>query len=165
MKTLLVLRHAKSSWKDPGLGDHDRPLNKRGKRDAPRMGALLDADAPLPELILASTARRAQDTARRVAEAAGFEGEIEPREELYHAPPQAYLEALADVSDALACVMIVGHNPGMEMLVSSLAGRYERFPTAALAHLVLHIEAWHEAPGVTAASAELQQLWLPRELD
>ncbi|MDJ0974375.1 MAG: histidine phosphatase family protein [Planctomycetota bacterium] len=165
MKTLLVLRHAKSSWKQPELADHDRPLNKRGKRSAPLMGALLDEQGIVPDLIVSSTARRALDTARSVAEAAGYEGDIEARRELYHAEPQDYLEALADVTDAFDRVMVVGHNPGMEMLVSHLAGHYERFPTAALAHLVLAIDAWHEAPGVTPAAARLEGLWRPRDLE
>lgn len=164
MKTLLVLRHAKSSWKDVGLSDHDRPLNKRGKRSAPLIGALLLEQGLVPERILSSTARRALDTARRVANAAGYEGEIETRAELYHAEPQTYLEAVADLPDALGCVMVVGHNPGMEMLVSHLAGRYERFPTAALAHLSLEIEAWHAAPAVRPDAARLEGLWRPREL-
>lgn len=154
VKTLLVLRHAKSSWSRPELTDHDRPLNKRGKRSAPLMGALLDEQGIVPDLIISSTARRAIDTARRVAEAAGYEGDIEARRELYHAEPQTYLEAIAHVADAFDRVMVVGHNPGMEMLVSHLAGHYERFPTAALAQLTLSIEAWHEAPGITPATAD-----------
>lgn len=129
------------------------------------MGALLADEGIVPDLILTSTARRAWDTARRVAAAAGFVGEIEPREELYLAPPQAYLDALADVAESIGRVMVVGHNPGLEQLVSDLAGAYEVFPTAALAHVELGIGAWREAPAVTPAQARLLHLWRPRDFD
>ncbi len=74
MKTLLVQRHAKSSWKDPGLDDHDRPLNKRGKKDGPRMGRLVREEDLIPDLILSSTAVRAKNTAKEVAEISGYSG-------------------------------------------------------------------------------------------
>ncbi len=77
MKTLLVLRHAKSSWKDSGLADHDRPLNKRGKHDAPRMGTLLAKEDLVPDLIISSSAKRAKSTAEAVAMNCGYDGEIQ----------------------------------------------------------------------------------------
>ncbi len=162
MKTLLLLRHAKSSWKDPTLTDHDRPLNKRGRKAAPRMGGVIGDQDIVPDVILSSTARRARDTAERAAEAAGYEAEIELREELYHAAPGAYIEAISWLPDALTCVMCVGHNPGMEELVSSLAGEYHRFPTAALAQFEIDTDSWRE---VASASSRLVSLWLPRELE
>jgi phosphohistidine phosphatase len=162
VKTVLLLRHAKSSWKDPGLDDHDRPLNKRGKKAAPRMGRLLAEEDLVPELILSSTARRARDTAERVAEAAGYEGDIEQRPDLYHAAPHAYFDALDTVSDDVQRVMLVGHNPAMEVLVAMLSGTHHRFPTAALAEIALDIDAWRDARDGTA---RLMNLWLPRELE
>ena len=117
MKTLLILRHAKSSWKNTGLADHDRPLTKRGKRDAPRMGRLLRDENLTPDLIVSSTAKRALDTAEAVAEASGYEGEVESRPEFYMAGPEAYLRALRALSDDYECVMVIGHNPGLEELV------------------------------------------------
>ena len=77
MKTLLLLRHAKSSWKHPELADHDRPLNKRGKRDAPSIGQLVSDKGLVPDLIMSSTAKRARKTARAVAKASGYKGKIE----------------------------------------------------------------------------------------
>ena len=83
MKTLFLLRHAKSSWKQPEMNDHDRPLNKRGKKEAPKVGEYLKANDLVPDLILSSTARRAHDTAQAVAEESGFEGQIDLYQDLY----------------------------------------------------------------------------------
>ena len=85
MKSLLILRHAKSSWKHPELTDHDRPLNKRGKRDAPRMGEILRSEHLIPEAIISSTAARAHATAEAVAKASGYKGKIALNRSLYAA--------------------------------------------------------------------------------
>jgi len=162
VKTLLILRHAKSSWKNMSLEDHDRPLNKRGKRSAKRMGRLLAQEDLRPDLILSSTAARARKTARRVAAAAGFEGEIELLDEFYHARPMAYLDAVARVSDGLDRVMVVGHNPGLEDLVAETTSAYERMPTAALAQVEYAIEHWFQ---VLEARGTLAHIWRPRELE
>src|SRR6266496_5933668 len=99
MKSVLVLRHAKSSWKHPELADHDRPLNKRGKRDAPLIGRLLKKEDLVPESIISSTAIRARATAEAVAKASSYKGEIVLNKSLYAAGPEAYLDAMHDVSD------------------------------------------------------------------
>ena len=83
MKTLLLLRHAKSSWKVPDLSDHDRPLNRRGKKDAPKMGRLLKEKELVPDLVIDSTARRAKDTASAVAKHSGYKGKKITLESLY----------------------------------------------------------------------------------
>jgi len=98
MKTLLILRHAKSSWKDEALPDHDRPLNKRGKEDAPRMGKLLHDEDLVPELILSSDARRARSTTELVVEESHFEGEVIYSRDLYAAEPETCMEALAQMA-------------------------------------------------------------------
>ena len=131
MKFVLILRHAKSSWKETGVSDHSRPLNKRGKMAAPRMGQILYEEDFVPDVILSSTARRARDTADLVAEASGFEGEVVYLENFYHAWPSDYLDELRSLSGDINTAMIVGHNPGMEMLLEMLTGENERFPTAA----------------------------------
>ncbi len=164
MKALLVLRHAKSSWKDPDLEDHDRPLNKRGKKDAPRMGKLLREENLIPDLILSSTAVRAQSTAKAAAESAKYKGKIHLDERLYLADPATMVSVLKEVRDTSACkVMIVAHNPGQEDLVRELAGGQGPFPTAALAHMELPIETWEEFELTT--KAKLVHLWRPRELE
>jgi phosphohistidine phosphatase len=162
MKTLLVLRHAKSSWREAELADHDRPLNKRGKRDAPRMGELLRAEGLLPDLILTSSARRALTTAELVAEASGYDGEIQVSRDLYAAGPEEFIDALCALPDELETVMVVGHNPGLEELVEALTEESSAMPTAALAQVELEIERWVDLD--EDVSGRLVNLWLPRNL-
>jgi phosphohistidine phosphatase len=163
MKLLLILRHAKSSWKHPGLGDHERPLNKRGKRDAPRMGRLLAREGLLPDLILSSTAVRARTTAEMVADASRYDGPLTPTPELYEATPEAYVDALRGLDDRFKSVMVVGHNPGLEQLLHLLTGADEALPTAALAKVELEVAAWCELD--RSPQGSLVQLWRPKELD
>jgi phosphohistidine phosphatase len=162
MKMLLIMRHAKSSWDDTGLHDHDRPLNKRGKLNAPRMGRLLRELDLAPDLILTSSARRARDTAEAVADQSGYIGDIKVEEELYAAPPEVYLEALASAEDRNECILIIGHNPGLEELLEMLTGEQESLPTAAIARVDLPIASWQaladETPG------KLVKVWRPKEL-
>lgn len=162
MKTLLILRHAKSSWKDESLPDHDRPLNKRGLKDAPRMGQLLRQEELLPDLILCSTAQRAHKTAELVVEESGYDGELRLSRDLYAFDAEAYLEALAGLEDEYERVMLVGHNPGMEELLEALTGGFERMPTAALAQVDLPIEHWNELEN--EPEGRLVNVWRPKEL-
>lgn len=162
MKELLLLRHAKSSWSDPTLADHDRPLNKRGKGNAPRMGALLRREQLVPDRIISSTAKRARRTAVAVADAAGYESEIVTTRDLYHAGDAEYLEVAAAKGGKAQRLMLVGHNPGMEMLVELLSGAYARMPTAAIAYFTLEIAAWSELD--EEVTATLRAVWRPKEI-
>ncbi len=162
MKQLLLMRHAKSSWKHAGLTDRERPLNGRGRRDAPRMGALLARLDTVPELIVCSAAVRAVQTANAVADAAGYEGEIRRLPELYGADTCDFWAALQAVADEVETVMLVGHNPELEDLVESLTGQSEPMPTAAVALLKLPISSWCEIESVDRGT--LVQVWRPREL-
>jgi phosphohistidine phosphatase len=163
VKTLLILRHAKSSWDDASLDDRERPLNARGRRDAPRMGNLLRDEALIPDVIITSDAVRAHTTARAVAEAAGYTRDIVVDPLLYGASPEDVLAVLKTVPDANArTVMIVGHNPGLEDLIEQLTGEPHDVPTAALVRLALPIEAWGELSATTRAT--LVDLWRPKEL-
>jgi phosphohistidine phosphatase len=161
MKTLLILRHAKSSRKQP-VADHDRPLNQRGKSDAPRMGRVLREAGLQPDLVITSTAKRARRTAEAVAKHSGYPGVIELSAELYLAGPEGLRRVLRGVSDAHASVLVVGHNPGLEMLVQALTGRGEVLPTAALAQIRVDIERWDEFD--ENARGTLVALWQPRLL-
>jgi phosphohistidine phosphatase len=161
MKTVLILRHAKSSWKDDSLPDRERPLNKRGKEDAPKMGALLRKHQLAPDLVLSSPAQRARSTAELVLDESGYEGEVEYREELYSFDAEPYRVALAGVADSIRCVMLVGHNPAMEELVEELTGEYLPMPTAALAQIELPVEHWSELS--SRRRGKLVELWRPKE--
>ena len=119
MKTLLILRHAKSSWDNPDLRDYDRPLNKRGKKDAPRMGKHIKTAKLIPDRILTSSAKRARKTAKRFAKACGYSGKIKKLDILYHAPVGLYYETLQAIPDKYNNIMVVGHNPTMEHLDTS----------------------------------------------
>ena len=164
MKTLMLLRHAKSSWKDKRISDHDRPLNKRGKKIAPVMGHLILEKQLVPDLILSSTAVRARTTAEAVAEACNYKHTIEHIDELYLATAGELLfQAQNRVDDSTDRVMLVAHNPGMEDLVSRLSGHPEPFPTAALAVFGLGIESWRALE--LGVETSLLHLWRPRELE
>jgi phosphohistidine phosphatase len=162
MKTLLVLRHAKSSWKKDGLADHDRPLNKRGKRDASRMGGLVKDEDLIPGLILSSTALRAHATVELFVEACGFEGELQLSRDLYAAGPEAYIDALNHSTSDFDRVMVVGHNPGLEELVETLTGEAESMPTCALARIDLPISSWQELGDDT--QGKLVKIYRPRDI-
>lgn len=164
MKTLMLLRHAKSSWKDESLDDHERPLNKRGKKTAPVMGHLIRDQGLVPELIVSSTAVRARKTAKAAAKACGYPGDIITTDELYLATAGEILRyAQERTEETLSRIMLVGHNPGMEELVALLSGQRERFPTAALAVFELDIDSWRQLE--LGVDAELKHLWRPKELD
>ena len=162
MKTLLILRHAKSSWKEKTLADHDRPLNKRGQKDAPRMGWLIAEKNLLPDAVLSSTALRAQTTAEVAMEEADFRGVIEFPPGLYLAPPENYIHALNEVEDSANRVLVVGHNPGLEELLAQLTDQAEHLPTAALAEVELPIEHWQDLKRTTGG--KLLHIWRPKEL-
>jgi phosphohistidine phosphatase len=155
------MRHAKSSWKDADMADHDRPLNKRGQRDAPRMGELLRHEDLLPDLILCSTAARARATAAAVIQAGEYGGEIKYKRSLYAAPPDAYLRTLRGLPERFARVMLIGHNPGLEELLEMLTGEAKHLPTAAVAHVRLDIERWSALRD--HGDGELLDFWRPHK--
>ena len=162
VKTLYVLRHAKSSWKDADIPDHDRPLNKRGKGDAPRMGRLLREQDQVPDLIVSSTARRTRDTVASVIDESGYDGDVEYSEDLYAAGPEAYIEILQTLPDHFGRVMVVGHNPGLEELVAMLTDEWVRMPTAALVEISLDIDRWEEID--YDPLGKLVNVWRPKEI-
>jgi phosphohistidine phosphatase len=159
MKSILVLRHAKSSRKDPDLTDHDRPLNKRGKRDAPRMGRLLKKENLVPDIIISSTAMRARTTAEVVAKSSGYKGDITFNRSLYAAGPQAYIDALHDLSDDHVRALVIGHNPGLEELVEMLTGEIHLMPTCSLAYVKLRIGKWIERD--YKIKGHVAEIWRP----
>ncbi|MDX1564332.1 MAG: histidine phosphatase family protein [Phycisphaeraceae bacterium] len=161
MLTLMLMRHAKSSWQEE-MDDHLRPLNARGRRDAPRMGRLLAEENLVPDVIVASTAMRARETATLLAEASGFEGPLTFFEDLYHAEPQTLSAVAAQQNDQNTRQLIVAHNPGLEEWVGQLSERWERFPTAALAVFEMPIDRWRQLD--EQSRGDLTRLWRPKEI-
>ena len=150
---LLLMRHAKSSWNDDELDDHDRPLNSRGRKAATTMAKILIENDLVPKLILVSSARRTMETVERMMpELGSVTVKVVP--ELYHASPMTILEVLHSHGADADPLLVVGHNPGMETTVSNIAGHIVPFPTAALAHAVIR-------PG---ESSEVRSVWRPKEL-
>jgi phosphohistidine phosphatase len=162
MKTLLLMRHAKSSWKDSELDDFDRGLSGRGKKDAPRMGELLKDEKLLPDYVVMSSARRARKTADHVALTSGYRGECRLTEELYMAGPEEILNVIRQTPDSCERLLLIGHNPGLEELLERHVGAYTPLATAALAHLEVGIDTWPDLTSQTPFT--LVRLWQPREL-
>ncbi len=152
MKTLLLLRHAKSSWDDPSLEDFDRPLAPRGEKAAPLMARYLRKMGLRPDLVLCSPALRARQTWSLVARSLDSKIEVKDMRGLYLSSPGRLLDAVRRAPNAASCVMLVGHNPGMENLAMALAGPssdppalaklHAKFPTAALAEIEFEVAAW-----------------------
>ncbi len=135
VRRLIVMRHAKSSWKDPNLDDHERPLNKRGRRDAPMVADAIFERGWIPELVLVSSSKRTLQTLEGMSHRMG-KTLFEVRSGIYHATVIDLMEELEDMLDN-GTTMIIGHNPGSEILVNHLSGEWHTMPTAT-AVLLLH---------------------------
>jgi phosphohistidine phosphatase len=162
MKVFLLLRHGKSSWESAGLSDHDRPLNNRGKRDAPRMGKVLLEEGIVPEIIISSSAIRARSTAERVAKSSRYDGQVIIQSSLYRGGPEAYLDVLRRQPDRNQTVLMVGHNPDIEQLLEMLTRKETIMPTCSLAVVNLPVKRWLDLTKST--KAELRKVWRPKEL-
>ena len=162
LKTLFLLRHAKSSWDDASLDDHDRPLKLRGIKAAKRIGRLIRAEKLCPALVLCSTAVRARETWKLVQDEARFDAPIEYAKNLYHCAPDAFVSALHSLHWDLPSVMVIGHNPGLEEFLSHLVGEPQAMPTGALACIEVELPNWSEFSMSTRG--RLIDLWRPREL-
>ncbi len=147
MKLLTLIRHAKSSWKQAGMDDFERPLNKRGERDAPRMGKRLSRAGCRPDVIVSSPARRAIRTAQLIAEQLGGDpAGVELWSDLYLASPAQLLDTVYALDPRVEHAALVAHNPGITDFVNALAGTHiDDVPTGGIARLRLDIERWSEA--------------------
>lgn len=162
MKTLLLMRHAKSSWKDDSLPDHDRPLKKRGRKDAKRIARVMLKNDLTPDLMISSSATRARQTVEIVAEELGYQDSILYLDELYLAEPQDFIHALSSLDSNPEKVLIVAHNPGLEAYLQIINGEIGSVPTAALGYLVIAIENWKDLSLETMG--DLIGIWNPKEL-
>jgi phosphohistidine phosphatase len=161
MKTLLLMRHAKSSWKHKKLQDIERPLNARGEKEAPEMGRLLLKKDILPDLIVSSPALRARTTAELVAKKCHYEKDILYIEKLYMAETPEILNNLVTLSDEVNQVLLIGHNPGLEYTLQLLTGKVESLPTATIVKIILPIEHWSDIN--TETRGELVKVWRPKD--
>ena len=153
VKTVYLLRHAKSSWDDAEVADHDRPLAARGQRTAPIMGEYLRKHDIVPDTVLCSTALRARQTWDAVAKVLSPTPDVAFRRDIYDADANALLDILHALPADTESVMLIGHNPAFEEVARLLAGTVdpdahrrmtEKFPTAALAELTFDVENWHD---------------------
>ncbi|HVJ66602.1 MAG TPA: histidine phosphatase family protein [Caulifigura sp.] len=143
-RTLLLMRHAKSSWDNPAWTDHDRPLNDRGDHDAPKMAEVLRDLGLTPTHIVSSTANRAKTTAQKVADAIGFTGDIVLEPRLYLATPSDWHHVVKQLPDMHETVLCVGHNPGLEQLLQKWSGEDIEMPTAAIAIVDVTATPWSD---------------------
>ena len=164
---MFLLRHAKSSWEDPELADYDRPLAPRGRRAAKLIAEHLRHESIVPTIVLCSSARRTRETLERIAPALGEESSVQLERGLYAACEQRLLARLRALEDGVESALLIAHNPGLERLVFSLAGRGQalaavgqKYPTGALATLEF-AGRWRE---LRAGSADLTGFVTPREL-
>lgn len=162
MKKLYLVRHAKSSWSNPELRDYDRPLNKRGMRDAPFMGKLLREKGIKPALLITSPAKRALITAEYFADELDYIKENIVRDEnLYEAGVRDITEVISEISNDIGSAMLFGHNPGLTDFCNFIAQRQiDNIPTSAVVSLILKIPLWNE---IKANTCELEFFEFPKK--
>lgn len=162
LRRLIVMRHAKSSWNTTASSDHERPLNDRGRRDAPRIGAKLVELGWTPDFILSSDAQRTQETTAGLNESFPEPVPATFLRSLYLAGPKSVREETAHVDDSVECLLVLGHNPGWEQLVYDLSGEQVVMKTATAALLTREIDSWSDA--FNTPSWNLDHVLYPREL-
>lgn len=166
MKYILLLRHAKSSWSDPGLDDFDRPLASRGLKDAPRMGKYLRKIGYKPDYVVSSPAERARQTSLLAVEAMKLdESIIQWDSDLYFESATKYVQAIQSAPEKAEKVMIVGHNPLMEAVATALSGGKSstafRMPTAGLVCLESYAVRWDQ---ITPGTCQVKWMMIPKVL-
>jgi phosphohistidine phosphatase len=161
MKTLLLLRHAKSSWKETGVQDFDRPLNSRGKKAAEMIGRFIKNKQLAPDLLLSSPAIRARETIEIVVKTAKLRSELRYDERIYEASALRLLEVVSQIEEERKIVVLVGHNPGMEELLKLLTDRVEHMATGTLARIHFKVASWDR---VLEDKGILEWMVRPKEL-
>jgi phosphohistidine phosphatase len=148
-RTLIMIRHAKSSWANPLQSDFDRPLNDRGLRDAPEMGNRLMKAGIRPSLIISSTAKRTVQTANFIAGATGYDvSRIKWEEKLYHCIPSVFEELLYEIGDTVKTAIIIAHNPGITEFVNQLSPDFftGNMPTCGMVGAHFEADGWEDFP-------------------
>jgi phosphohistidine phosphatase len=163
MKTLLLMRHAKSSWNDRKAKDRERQLTKQGRKNAREMGNVLLKNELIPQLVLSSSVERCRQTVQEVVEACEYQGKILFLDKLFMAEADVIVDALKLLPDEIERVLVVGHNPGLESMIIFLSGQIEALPSASVANISLTINAWKDLN--KDSRGELIQLWRPKDLN
>ena len=160
-RTLYLLRHAKSSWKDASLRDFDRPLKSRGRDAAKQIGKRLASEKPHPLVVICSPAARTHETAEIVLKHSDLKVDVVFDLRIYEASLRDLLQVVADIPDDKQAAMMIGHNPGFEELVAFLSGEHRHMPTCALAKITLEVASWKD---VKAGEGSLEWFITPKEL-
>lgn len=164
-RKLILLRHAKSAWDTGAASDHERPLNKRGRRDAPRVAAKLAELGWLPERVYGSDALRSRQTWERMEDALSPKGsspKVKLTEKLYMADVDAIRKQLAKLDDETKVIMVIGHNPGWEEAAEKLTGKKVRLTTCNAVLLSTKADSWNDA--LSASDWKVEQVVRPKEL-
>ena len=162
MKILLLLRHAKSSWKDESLSDFDRPLNERGRKAAHAIARYIRKQKMMPDLVLSSPAVRARETTGLITTTAKLTAEIRYDQRIYEADAPRLVHIISQIEDNFGSVLLVGHNPGIEDLLGLLTGSSQHMPTAALAKIRLEgADDWSE---ISQSKAILDLMIKPKDI-
>ena len=160
MKKLFIIRHAKSSWKDMSLDDYERPLNKRGKANAPFMGKVLKDKGILPDLIVSSPALRAKTTAAHIAKEISYSNAILFKEEIYEADADTLHKILISMDDEDNTVFIFGHNPGLNSLAYEYLNFSQNIPTCGIIEIEFDCKKWKK---ISSENAKLISFDYPKK--
>jgi len=150
MKKLYIIRHAKSSWSDLSLRDFDRPLNKRGKRDAPFMGEKLKEKNIVPDLIISSPAKRTKKTIKKITKAMGYNKQVIFNKDLYGTSEHILNKILTKVDNSNEVVFLVGHNTEITMLAENYVGLTDNIPTCGIVEIAFDCDKWADINGNNA---------------
>lgn len=161
MKKLYIIRHAKSSWSDETLDDFERPLNKRGKANAPMMGERLKKKGVMPDIIISSPAKRAKSTAEIIAKQIGYKN-ILFLDDIYEATSETLSKIVKSLDESYKVVFLVGHNPSLNELAYKLAGFSENIPTCGIVEIEFKCKKWVE---IAPANAKLAMFDYPKNSD
>ena len=162
MRTLYLLRHAKSSWKDVTLPDFDRPLKDRGRKAAKRIGKYLAAEKLSDPDVIVSPAVRTRETAEIVSKHANLRVDVRFDERIYEASLRDLVQVVSEIPDTKKVAIMIGHNPGFEELLAYLTGEGRRMPTCALAKIKFEVESWKD---IKEDQGHLDWFVTPKELD
>ncbi|MDD2789377.1 MAG: histidine phosphatase family protein [Sulfurimonas sp.] len=160
MRKLYIIRHAKSSWKESGVGDFERPLNKRGSINAPFMGNVLKHKNVMPDMILASPALRTKTTAEILAYTIDFHKDIVFNEEIYEANDVILHKILTNIPNEVATLFLVGHNPGLQMLAEHYVDFADDIPTTGILEIEFACGKWNE---ISSQNARLLSFEYPKK--